>query len=395
MDDSIRILYLVDTLDDPSRDLLPHLKRLTRNLDQAQFKIRVMVVRGDDPEFDSQSLLCPVDRLDITGTDPVSVAVTRLKLYNRLRTEDDEIICAYGWAARAVGLPVARRVSSALRLSVVRDMGYGIGPRALRALQRANSEVSRFIAASSATASRLMRQEKVARDRIDIIPSGIDWQKIPARTAETTVDAKHSFGLSVHQPVILMSAPFVPTSDYATFLRAAANLAPHHPNARYVLLGEGENASIAGVKKLADELRVSDSLVFVHDLAMQNRWTQAADVGVQASLLESSADTLLTFMAAGLPVVATQAGGNAEIIHHGHSGYLIDPLDADALAMRIHILLVAENVAEEFTAAARNRVRTDFDSQRELQNFSAYYRTLAYTTSAHWRRSAGSSLAGS
>ena len=116
-------------------------------------------------------------------------------------------------------------------------------------------------------------------------------------------------------------------------------------------------------------------------------------MGVQAFLLECGTQSLLTFMAAGLPVVATQAGGNAEIIHHGHSGYLIDPMDADALAMRIHILLVAENVADEFTAAARYRVRTDFDSQRELQSFAATYRTLAYTTSTHWRRFAGSSLA--
>ena len=71
MDDIVRILYLVDTLDDPGRDLLPHLKRLTRNLDQSQFKVRVIVVRGSDPDLDCQSLLCPVDWIGMQGIGPV------------------------------------------------------------------------------------------------------------------------------------------------------------------------------------------------------------------------------------------------------------------------------------------------------------------------------------
>jgi glycosyltransferase involved in cell wall biosynthesis len=316
-----------------------------------------------------------------------------VKLYQKLRRLDDHLICAYGWAARAIGLPVARRVSAALRLSVVRDMGYGIAPHAWRMLQRVDSEVSRFIATSSAAASRLMRQENVARDRIDIIPSGIDWQKVAERTPDTTVNAKHSFGFSVHQPVILMTAPFTPTSDYATFLRAAKHLVAHHSDARFVLSGQGDESSIAEVKRLADELRVTDNLVFVHDHTQQQHWMQAANVGAHASLLDSNSDTLLTYMAAGLPVVATKAGGAAEIINHGQTGYLVDPLDADALAMRIQILLIADRVAEEFVAAARNRIHTEFSVQREVQSYADYYHTLAYASSAHWLRASGSALA--
>lgn len=386
MDDCIRILYLVDTLDDPSRGLLPHLVRLTKHLDPGQFKLRVIIVRGEPPESEHQSLLGPVERLGMGKMDPISLAAARLRLYRKLRGANCDLICAYGWAARAIGLPVAERANPALRLSFVRDMGFGTGPRALQMLQRNNGAASRFVAASSAVASRLMRQEKVDRDLIDIIPSGIDCQRFPERTPLTTVDAKHSFGFSAHEPVIVMFAPFERTSDHPTFLRAAAHLIPHHPNARFVLAGEGQEAAIAAVKRLAVELHVSDRLIFDHDPASLHRWMQAADVGVHVSILESNSDSLLTCMAAGLPLVAARAGGNAEIIQHGQSGYLIDPLDADALAMRIHILLVADNVAAAFSAAAQNRVRAEFDIGREISNFSAYYRTLVYTSSDGWRR---------
>lgn len=393
MDDTVRILYLVDPLDDPAQDLLPHLKRLTRNLDASQFKVRMIFVRGNDPEYDSQSMRCPVEWIGMNGTGTLSELAARVKLYRMLRGLDDHLICAYGWAARTIGLPMARRVSTALRLSVVRDMGYGIGPRTWRMLQRVNPEVSRFIANSSAAATRLMRQENVARDRIDIIPGGVDWQRIPERTEESSANAKHSFGFSTRQPVILMTAPFTPTSDYATFLHAAKHLVSHHRDARFVLAGYGDESSVAGVKQLADELRIAENLVFVHDQVVQQQWIQAADVGVHASLLESCPDTLLTYMASGLPVVATRAGGAAEIISHGETGYLVSPREADALAMRIQILLVANNVASEFTAAARKRVQTEFSVQREVQSFADYYRTLAYFSSIEWLRGSGSVLA--
>ncbi len=393
MDDTVRILYLVDPLDDPAQDLLPHLKRLTRNLDASQFKVRMIFVRGNDPEFDSQSMRCPVDWIGMRGTGSLSELTARVKLYRMLRGQDYHLICAYGWAARTIGLPVARRVSSALRLSVVRDMGYGTGPRAWRMLQRVNNEVSRFIANSSSAAIRLMRQENVARDRIDIIPGGVDWQQIPERTEESSANAKHSFGFSARQPVVLMTAPFTPTSDYATFLHAAKLLIAHQRDARFVLAGHGDKASILKVKQLADEMRITENLVFLHDLALQQQWIQAADVGVHVSLLESSSDTLLTYMASGLPVVATKAGGAAEIISHGETGYLVNPREADALAMRIQILLVAQNVATEFSAAARKRVQTEFSVQREVQSFADYYRTLALCSSTDWLRGSGSVLA--
>jgi len=120
---------------------------------------------------------------------------------------------------------------------------------------------------------------------------------------------------------------------------------------------------------------------------------QAADVGVHSSLLESNADTLLNYMAAGLPVVATKAGGAAEIIKHAETGYLVTPREADAMAMRIQILLVAGNVAAELSAAARQRVQTEFSVQREVQSFADYYRTLAYCSSPEWLRGSGSALA--
>jgi glycosyltransferase involved in cell wall biosynthesis len=377
MDDTIHILYLVDTLNDPRDDTVAHLRRLTRHLDAKQFHPCAITIGRAADGASSSSLLCSVEHVRLESTGPLAIAWARWQLWRRLRVTPCDLICAYGWAARSLGLPVAQSVHPAVRFSVVRDMGYGLNPQSLCSLQRSNQAAARFVASSGAAAARLVRQEMVRRDRIDIIPNGVDWQRIPERSPDSAAEAKHRFGLSIHQPVILMNAPFERPSDHTTFLKAAAFLSPLHKSARFVLLGHGSRQALERVRKVAGELNLLDQVVFVFDQTLDMQWIHAADVGVVASFVESYPDILLKFMAAGLPTVATEAGGTNEIIRHGKTGYIVEPREADGLAMRTHVLLLAQDLAAEFSAAARQRVHDEFSLEHEVQRYSDYYRTLA------------------
>jgi glycosyltransferase involved in cell wall biosynthesis len=380
MDDCIQILYLVDTLSDPWGDTVSHVRRLTRHLDPKEFRARAITIGKRTDSSSSAALLCPVNHVPMEGTGVFTVAWARWHLWRRLRETPCDLICAYGWAARSLGLPIAQSVHPAVRFSVVRDMGYGLSPQDLCHLQRSNQASARFVASSGAAAARLVRQEMVRRDRIDIIPNGVDWQRIPERTPDSVAEAKHRFGLSVHQPVILMNAPFDRPSDYTTFIKAAAFLAPLHKSARFVLLGHGSRPALERIKTLVGELNLLDQVVFVFDQTLEMEWIQAADVGAVASFVEGYPHILLKLMAAGLPTVATDAGGTNEIIRHGKTGYIVEPREADGLAMRTHILLLAQDLAAEFSSAARQRVHDEFGIEREVQRYSDYYRTLSLST---------------
>jgi glycosyltransferase involved in cell wall biosynthesis len=177
-----------------------------------------------------------------------------------------------------------------------------------------------------------------------------------------------------------MESPLERIKDHATFLAAAVHLAPLYPPARFVLMIEGSADAVAKLRVRAAQAGVLERMILVDDLSVRAQWLQAADVAVLTSMSEGCSDTLLSYMAAGLPIVATSVGGNPELIRHGESGYLFDPGEADALAMRINILLLADDLASRFGAAARERARTEFTAENEVRRFADLYRTLVYTS---------------
>ena len=380
MRERLRILYLVDRLDDPARETLAHLGRLVGGLDRALFEPTIMAMHGIDPDFDHLSLPCPLTAAGISQIALGWDVWGRAKLSRLIRRGRYDLVCAYDLTARLLGLPVARAAEVGVCIAGVRNLGHTLTPAHLIALRKGNEAASRFVANSMAVATRLVRQERVRRDHVDIIPNGIECPGTTPRTPQSVADAKHAFGLSAQQRIIYMEGPLERIKDHATFLAAAAYLVPLHPHARFVLMLRGSADAIAQLRTHAGQAGVLDRLIFVDDTSVRRQWLQATDVAVLTSMSEGCSDTLLSYMAAGLPIVATSVGGNPELIRHGESGYLFEPGEADALAMRINILLLAEDLAARFGAAAGERARTEFSVESEVRHFADLYRALVYTS---------------
>jgi glycosyltransferase involved in cell wall biosynthesis len=379
MSDPIRILYLVDSIADPDRPTVAHLHRLATGLDPLMFSPTVWSIQDSEPEV-AGILPCACGGLAVKTSGLLASLVARQRLGRIVRSGGFDLVCAFDVMARVIGLPAARAAGMDVCLAAVRDMGQALSPQSLTALHRANDAVSRFVANAAAVAQRLVRQELVRRDRIDVIPDGIDLTSVPARTPETHADAKHRLGLSLHQAVILLDAPLERVQDHPTFLAAIAHLREHHPNARFIILGSGPDGMRNEIVQEAERLGVSPLIIMTSDPRQRQLWYQAADVAVQTSPLEGCSSALLYSMAAGVPSVAAAAGGHSELIVHGQTGYLFPARDPDALAMRIHLLLAARDVAAEFAEAARRRVRDEYAVSLEVRRFTDYYHSLVYSS---------------
>jgi len=82
-------------------------------------------------------------------------------------------------------------------------------------------------------------------------------------------------------------------------------------------------------------------------------------------------------MATGLPVIATNVGGNPEVVVDGDSGWLFQPRDAEALASRLMSLASDENQRRQLSLAARQRIVERFSLARMLNDYSNLYLELA------------------
>jgi glycosyltransferase involved in cell wall biosynthesis len=108
-------------------------------------------------------------------------------------------------------------------------------------------------------------------------------------------------------------------------------------------------------------------------------WLADSDLFVLPSLSEGISITLLEAMAAGLPAVATDVGGNREVIRDGETGLLVPVEDAAALASAMLSVLTDPVQARRMGAAGRERVDADFNINRTVAAYEQAYIELLGT----------------
>ncbi|MDP1591094.1 MAG: glycosyltransferase family 4 protein, partial [Prosthecobacter sp.] len=133
---------------------------------------------------------------------------------------------------------------------------------------------------------------------------------------------------------LLMVANFFPEKDHATVLRAFALLLQGFPDARLHFVGKspGNSLQMNEMKALACDLRLSGKVIFHGPVDNVATLLQLADIGILSTFSEGLSNSLLEYMANGLPVVATDIAPNREALGSDNDPWLFTPGDAAALA---------------------------------------------------------------
>ena len=163
------------------------------------------------------------------------------------------------------------------------------------------------------------------------------------------------------------------------FIRAAASIAPQFPGVRFNIAGEVlEPDYFIELQHLIHGLNLSEKFHFTGGVTNLREHLTTSDIFVLPSRSEGFSNAILEAMAASLPVVATNVGGNAEAVSEGINGFLVPPEDPAALAACITRLLSDPHQARAMGVAGRAMVKEKFTSEVMMkQTVSAYRRILA------------------
>ncbi|MEO0966718.1 MAG: glycosyltransferase, partial [Planctomycetota bacterium] len=167
---------------------------------------------------------------------------------------------------------------------------------------------------------------------------------------------------------------FHPVKDHATAIHAFARAHDRLPDARLVLVGDGDLRP--ALEQAAWDHGVADHTLFAGVRDDVHALMPGADVFLLSSLSEGISVTLLEAMAAALPVVATDVGGNPEVVAHGHTGLLAPRRDAAALADHLHRLLTAPDLRHILAAQAPTRCREKFHQTRMHREYEVLYHAM-------------------
>jgi L-malate glycosyltransferase len=232
-------------------------------------------------------------------------------------------------------------------------------------------QVDCFIAASEAIRTMLVG-DGIATDRVVTVHEGIDVEHV---LAAPPVNVHEAFWLPHHAPLVGNVAALVPHKGQRYLIDAARLVVQQVPDARFVILGEGELREHL-------ERHVHEHSLEKHVLLPGFRTDvlgciKGFDLFVMSSVTEGLGTSLLDAMACSRPIVATTAGGIPELVEDGVNGLLVPPRDAAALARAIVRALQDESLRQRMGAAGFARVRERFTVERMIEGTAAVYARVA------------------
>jgi glycosyltransferase involved in cell wall biosynthesis len=229
----------------------------------------------------------------------------------------------------------------------------------------------RVIAISTAI-QRQLREDGVAADKIRVIHSAIDAESCqPDWSRPQFLEA---FGLADADKVVACVAQLIPRKGHATLLAAWQQVVKQMPQAKLVLFGRGPEEAV--LKSLASQLGLDDFVRFAGYREDLRHFLGCADLLAHPALKEGLGICLLEAQAAGLPVVATRAGGIPEALQDKETGLLVECGNPQALADALLQVLSDSELQAHMAAAGPAFVRRKFAPSAMVSGNLAVYKEL-------------------
>lgn len=214
--------------------------------------------------------------------------------------------------------------------------GMGNAPFHVRRelLYRASLMQTSFVAMVCESARRnFIRHRIVVDDKAKVVPNGIRIQLFKLRSERAHELLMNTLGLKSDAVCIATVGRLNPVKDHATLLRAMVDVRAAIGNAVLIIVGGGKLQS--ELETLTKRLGLDDAVYFFGDRNDVNTLLPGFDIFVLSSLSEGYSISLLEACASGLPIIATDVGGNAEIVKTDINGILVGAGNAEAMANAI------------------------------------------------------------
>ena len=234
-------------------------------------------------------------------------------------------------------------------------------------------QVDCFIAASEAI-RRMLVADGIPPDRTVTVHEGIDVEHVLAAPA---VNVHEAFFLPHGAPVVGNVAALVPHKGHRYLIDAAHQVVQQVPDARFVILGEGDLRE--QLEKQVREHHLEKHVLLPGFRTDVLGCLKGFDLFVMSSVTEGLGTSLLDAMAGGRAIVGTRAGGIPEIVEDGVNGLLVPPRDHRALAAAIVRALRSDQLRRRMGEAGLARVNARFTDERMVAETAAVYAGVADT----------------
>lgn len=376
----LRLLFLTDSPLTVTGGSERFLRNLVSRLHGEQFSLTVVQL-CEEPSAEAQVYrdVLPAS-IDISYLSCGAVyGASGMRAYRTLRTkvmkEGFDVIQSQHENSDIINALLPRGPLHAMRISSRRDTGFLKSPR-LRLLSRfLNHRYDRIVAPSPAILDAVADTERASRGRMLCIPNGVDAARFHPADPSARRRTRESLGFPSDALLVGCVADFFAVKRHVDLIEVFARVHRAIPQAHLLLIGNGPLRDSVAMQ--ARDLQIADAVHLLGSRSDVDILLPALDMFALTSDTEGLSNAILEAQACGLAVVATNVGGNPNVIDDS-CGVLVPPRDPEALAAAILALLRGAGRREQMGAAARNRVLLNHSLDAMAQAYASLYREHAH-----------------
>lgn len=366
---SNKVFFLIDYFKDPYAGTEGQVYALINGLLNQGTDVQMAVLRPSDYVL-TQNLPCPVRILDIQKMLSIKALVQLVMLAAFLKKNDFKFVHIYFNDASVIA-PFILKIFGIKTIISRRDMGFWYTPAVIKILKFNAHFIEACICNSHAVKQLTMDTEHISSSKVHVVYNGLpEAKKIPSDSvADGELDA-----LIQGKQVIGLVANIRPIKRIADLIYAIADIASRNTfDVVALIIGAGDQGEL---KALCKTLNIEHRVYFLGSKKNVAQYINKFDVAVLSSESEGLSNAIIEYMAAGLPVVCSDVGGNSELIEHEVNGYLYSVGDVKKMAFLIEKLLEKPEIRQAFGSYSMKVVREKFSMDSMIRNTLNTYQSL-------------------
>jgi glycosyltransferase involved in cell wall biosynthesis len=285
------------------------------------------------------------------------------KLRQKLKGEQVDVLHTHNPSPHIVGAGAAALSRNTVLVHTKHGRNYPKDRKKVLWNRVASWFTDTVVAVSNDARDVAIEIERVPAKKVHVIQNGIELPAVWNTNRDDSLMKR-----AIH--VARLSRP----KDFRTLLEATKLVVAQVPDFQLDLVGDGPQR--ADVETWCDELQLRDSVKFLGFRKDVLNLLEHTGISILSSTAEGLSITILEAMASGLPVVATDVGGNPELVKDGETGLLVPAKSAEAMAEALLKLVRQPSLARELGQAGRRRIENHFDLRVVVAQYQQLYTDL-------------------
>ena len=314
---TIKIAYFIDRIIKGGTELqlIEQINRLEGNGVR-----QILFCLYKSKEHDSINIKCRTEIIYVRSLLNFDSLKTFKKLFNILRKEKIDIVQTYFFDSTVMGVLCGKLARVKKIISCRRDLGFWYTKKLLFFIRIINLLTHRILVNSKEVKKSVIKHERVRSSILDIINNGIDIKRYKYN-ASFRSKSREIFYLNKDEICIGIIANMSrKIKRVDLFIDAARIIIYRGLNAKFYILGDGFLRH--DLEQLKDKYNLNGHVIFLGKAKLKNNLLAAMDVGVITSDSEGLSNSIMEYMASNIVPVASNVGGNRELIQDRVTGYL-------------------------------------------------------------------------